>query len=123
MTAEPLQSLLSRVREAKPGIKGETERRAIAKDWCALREDYPSICRLIVDALSDHRVALGSAIALAERVLPGRNGHVNFGRSPTQAGIFDNTTDRWDYGIAATPALALVAATISALIASNPKEI
>jgi hypothetical protein len=121
-----LPTLLERVRACKGGADSEAERSAIARDWCALwieRDDYPSLSWLITDALSDHRVAIGSAIVLAERVLPGWSWEVRHSGvgDPGQATVWHymrqpGTGQDFRVTGMATPALAILAAILSALL-------
>lgn len=148
MTAEPLQSLLSRVREATgpseeldalalcavacPG--GAVAQSPINGAWCIYDgSDNRSRPRLW-EKRGWHRVegwpltaSVDAAIAFAERVLPGWHWGLSRcigepdGRDSFSASVYDLSVERTmqpDFEeFAATPALAMVAATIAALIA------
>lgn len=122
-----LQNLLERVKAAD-----EADVQALVRDFCKAfidRDDYPDLAYLIVDALSDTRVAVGAALALVERLLPGWTAQCLFAESGNTVLLYKPTvpfTDapRGDSGVLSlpTPALAILVALLQALIAqSNPE--
>lgn len=120
MTAEPLQSLLSRVKEAKPGDRVLV--RDLSKALAESVGDLTAITVLVSLALGNSLATLGAAVALAERVLPGMRWKI---ASESDNPDEDIEGAYWARMLgprlhfANTPALALLAAILSALIAKE----